>query len=90
MTDEPTEPTQEPTPAETPPAPEQELQTTPLIDEANRAADRLAKENADLRILLDRRDRAAAEKVLGGETDAGQKQEETAKDYKDKVMKGLI
>lgn len=66
--------------------------TTPLIEEANKAAKRMEAANAKMEKLVARQEKMQVEKTLGGNTDAGKavKQEETEAEYADKVMKGEI
>ena len=68
----------------------EEPQTTPLIDAANAAADRLAAENKKFEDLLNRRDNEAAKQVLGGRAEAGSDKVESDKEYKDRIMRGDV
>ena len=61
------------------------------IDEANRAADRLARENKVKEDLLRREEALMVERKLGGRTDAGTsqaKKEETPAEYAARMLKG--
>lgn len=62
------------------------------IDLANEAAERIEAANAKHEELLKREEALFVEKALSGKAEAGQQleppKEETAEDYKNKVMKG--
>jgi len=60
----------------------EETQEENLIDQANKAAERLEEANKKLSTLLDRNERLEVRKTLGGKADAGQESE--TKDEKDK------
>ena len=68
--------------------------TTPLIDSANEAAKRLEEANKVKAELLTREEELASKKMLGGQSEAGveakEPKEETAVEYKDRVMRGDI
>lgn len=59
------------------------------IDDANLAAKRLEEANKEKRELLDREEAMIAKRTLGGSAEAGQgkPKEETASEYKDRVMR---
>ncbi len=60
------------------------------IDRANEAAERLEQANKVTENLVKRQEKLAVEKALGGKGEAGtepvKKEEETPKEYKDRVM----
>ncbi len=64
------------------------------IDRANAAAARQEKANEKHETLLIRQEKIAVQNALGGKSDAGQvpekPKEETAKEYKDRVMAGNL
>ena len=68
--------------------------STPLIDGANAAAERLEKATEASREENNRTEELAHRDALGGETSAGstkiveEKKEETPKEYKDRIMAG--
>lgn len=62
-----------------------------LINDANRAAERLEVAKNDFRELVERQEAVAARMILGGKSEAGSKDEvkvETPKEYKERIMKG--
>lgn len=62
-----------------------------LVDQATRAAERLEKATADFNKVVDRQEAIAARMALGGKSDAGvpsEKKEESATEYKNRVLKG--
>jgi len=64
-----------------------------LIDQANSASERLEKANERKAELLRQEEELMAKRALGGNSEAGQsveKKEETALEYKDKVMSGNL
>ena len=64
-----------------------------MIDGAVLAAEELKKQNDRKEALLDREEKLAAHKALGGTTEAGQapvKKEETPREYTEKVMSGEL
>ena len=69
-------------------------ETTPLIDGANKAAERLEQANKVQEELLNRQEALLAKQALGGRSEAGQgpvkTEEESDQDYFDKVQKGEI
>ena len=63
--------------------------TTPLIDVANLAAERMEKANEETAKLLARQEELEQRRALGGRAEAGQEakpKEETNEDYAKKVM----
>ena len=63
--------------------------TTPLIDIANAAAERMEKANEETARLLARQEELEQRKALGGRTEAGQESkpvEESSEDYANRVM----
>lgn len=69
-----------------------EEQKPTIIAEANAAADRMEKANAEKARLLALEQQMIVEKKLSGTTDAGQVQakpkEESNKEYADRIMRG--
>ena len=70
--------------------PEEKNSTEKLSELVERAE----KANEETKSLLARQEELVARKMLGGETDAGEKEvekvEETPKEYKDKIMRGEL
>jgi len=67
--------------------------TTPVIDAANKAAERLEQANAEQKEILARQEMLMAKNALGGQSEAGkseEKTEETPAEYAKKVMSGAI
>jgi hypothetical protein len=67
--------------------------TTPVIDAANKAAERLEQANAEQKEILERQEMLMAKNALGGQSEAGkseEKTEETPAEYAKKVMSGAI
>ena len=68
-------------------------QTTPLIDIANAAAERMEKANAETARLQDVQAERDQKIALGGRTEAGQTlekpKEETPKEYNDRIDKEI-
>ena len=65
--------------------------TTPLIDIANAAAERMEKANVETAKLLQRQEELEQRRALGGRAEAGQepqKKEETDEEYTARFMKG--
>lgn len=68
-----------------------ETKTTPLIDIANAAAERMEKANEETAKLLKRMEELEQRKALGGGSPAGdrlEKKEETPKEYSERIMRG--
>jgi len=67
---------------------------TSLIEGANASAERIEKANAEQKALLDRQEELMARQRLGGNSNAGKKEEEpvedTPEEYVKKVMNGEI
>ena len=64
-----------------------------LIDRANSSAERLEVALKKQEELIRRQEEIIAKRMLAGRTDAGDVEipkEETAKEYKDRIMRGLI
>lgn len=62
--------------------------TTSIIEEANRAAERLEAANKEKERLLQKEEELLAEKRLGGQTEAGvypQKREESPSEYRKRI-----
>lgn len=63
-----------------------------MIDQANEAAERLERANNRREELLQREEKLAIQKTLGGKAEAGiepeKPKEETAEEYKNRIMKG--
>jgi len=57
-----------------------------MVDKANEAAERLEAANEAHEKLVKREEAAKVQARLGGKTEAGEKQEESAVAYKDRVM----
>ena len=74
--------------------PEEENNSSPLIDNATAAAAELRKANEVKKELLDREEALQARKELGGTTEAGTTKEEpveiSPKDSVEKVMAGEV
>ena len=72
--------------------PKQEQDSESLLEQSIKAAARIERANAQTAALLDRQERLMAAQVLGGRSEAGYippiPQEETAKDYAKRVMRG--
>lgn len=69
-----------------------EQETTPLIDEANAAAERLEKANKKQEELLRRQEILMAKQTLGGRAEAGQEakqKEETDSEYRKRIEKEI-
>ena len=68
--------------------------STPLIDSANEAAKRMEEANKVKAELLTKEEELAYKRTLGGQSEAGieaeKPKEETAVEYKDRVMRGDI
>lgn len=64
------------------------------IDEANKAAERLEKANAEKKILLEREEKLKANDILAGRANAGQtpepKKEYTPEEYAKASLRGVI
>lgn len=64
-----------------------------LVDQANKAAERLEEATKKYNDLVNRQEALAARMTLGGKSDAGQppaeKKEETPREYKDRIMAGV-
>ena len=62
------------------------------LKDVNAAAERMEAANAERKEILDREEAIAAERKLGGMSEAGQEpvkpKEETPEEYKDRVMRG--
>ena len=62
------------------------------LDRAERIANNLAQQNKAMEANLERAERLKATQLVGGTADAGQAppevKEETAKEYKDRIMRG--
>ena len=72
---------------------EVETSNTPMIDAANKAAERLEQANAEQKEILARQEMLMAKNALGGQSEAGkseEKTEETPAEYAKKVMSGAI
>jgi len=69
-------------------------ETTPLIDRANEAAERLEKANAKQEELQLRKEQLAAKAALGGRSDAGKPEEKPKKmsdiEYAQALQKGEV
>ncbi len=68
-------------------------ETYSMIDDANLAAKRMEEANKVKGELLDREEALEARKAVGGNAEAGEKQEpkeETPREYMEKVMSGGI
>ncbi len=67
--------------------------TTPLIDIANAAAERMEKANEKTERLLDRQEEMDARRALGGRAEAGQapavEKDETPEEYKERIDKEI-
>lgn len=65
-----------------------------LVDQATKAAERLEEATRKYNEVVNRQEALAARMTLGGKSDAGQppaeKKEETAKEYKERVMRGEV
>jgi hypothetical protein len=84
------DPPKEDPPKEDPPK-EDPAEEKDLVGEANKAAERLEKANEEQKKLLDRQEKLAANARLGGKAAAGAPpQEETPKEYAEKVMRGDV
>ena len=69
-------------------ADDESADTQSPIEEANKAAERMEKANAETKKLLDRQEKIIAEQTLRGKATGGApKVEETPKQYADRVMK---
>jgi len=67
--------------------------STPLLDVANAAAERMEKANAETERLQIRQDEIDARKALGGQSEAGQqpvKKEVDAEQYAKDILSGKI
>ena len=67
--------------------------TTPVIDAANKAAERLEQANAEQKEILARQEMLMAKNALGGKAEAGETNEkkvETPAEYAKKVMSGEL
>ena len=68
--------------------------TTTELDRADQIAERMARENRAREKILDREENLEARRKVGGMSEAGQSQEkpkeETAQEYKDRVMSGNL
>ena len=62
------------------------------LEEAKQIANEMREANKERKELLEREERFRAQMILAGRSDAGQipqpPKEETAKEYKDRVMRG--
>lgn len=69
-----------------------EPETTPVIDNANTAAERMEAANKERKELLDREEAIMAKRRLGGTSEAGgqqaKKEPETDVEYAEKIMAG--
>ena len=69
-------------------------ETVSELDRADQIAERQKRENDRREEILKREENLAARKAVGGVTDGGSQdekpKEETAKEYKDKVMSGNL
>lgn len=64
-----------------------------LVDQANKAAERLEAATKAYNDVVNRQEALAARMTLGGKSDAGQvpeKKEETPAEYKARVMRGEV
>jgi hypothetical protein len=68
--------------------------STSIIEEANKAAERLERANAEQRMLLERNEEFIALQRLGGRTEGGQApipvKEESPQEYAKKILEGKI
>ena len=68
--------------------------STPVIDAANKAAERLEKANEEQKEILARQEMLMAKNALGGKSEAGdtpqKKKELTAEEYSDAVLRGEV
>ena len=86
MAEEPKKDPKEEAPAEEQPA-APAAKSTPMIDAANEAAERLEKANKKNEELISKQEALAVEKTFGGEAEAGAPaKEETPEEYAKKVM----
>lgn len=72
---------------------EVETSNTPMIDAANKAAERLEKANEEQKEILARQEELMAKNALGGKAEAGEtneKKEETPAEYAKRVMSGEV
>jgi hypothetical protein len=66
------------------------VNTSELIDKANKAADRLKEENDRREKLLTREESLEARRILGGKSDLQVEpvKTESPKEYKDRILRG--
>ena len=70
-----------------------EPETTPLIEAAKAQADRLEAANKKQEELLQKQEELMSRQTLGGSSNAGEievRKEESAKEYKDRILRGEI
>ena len=61
-----------------------------MIEDAHKAAERIEAANKETKALLDREESIRVNQEFRGKTKAGKPKEETAKEYKDRVMRGDV
>ena len=68
--------------------------STPVIDAANKAAERLEKANEEQKEILKKQEMLMAKNALGGKSEAGdtpqKKKELTPEEYSDAVLRGEV
>ena len=83
-------PKEEATPEENKKEGEKSPDSQDLIDNADRAADRLKRENDRKEGLLDREEKLRVKETLKGKAEGGKPAEESPEEYKDKVMRNEV
>lgn len=64
---------------------EQKEEELSMIEQAHKAADRLELANAKMSELLKKQEAMEARKILGGQSEAGNKEPEMTKEEKDRI-----